>query len=106
MQVDTVTGAGHTTVELRGRFDAHEVAHFQSAVAASLAASGVVLRLDLGEVTFLDSSALAELLRARSQARAGGGDLVLTATSDAVRVILELTRLETVFAEEGHDRQR
>ena len=59
---------------------------------------GAVVRLDLSAVRFIDSTALAELLRSRTALLAGGGQLVLQPVSDPVRVILELTGLDEVFA--------
>jgi anti-sigma B factor antagonist len=85
------TDAPRCYVEVMGRFDAHETARFRRAVDAFLAGPAPDVRLDLRQVAFLDSSALAEIVRAMKLARAGGGDLVLTGLSVPVRVILELT---------------
>lgn len=56
---------------------------------------------DLSSVVFVDSSALAELLRGQRAASATGGDLVLVNPSDPVRIILELTALDQVFTTES-----
>jgi anti-sigma B factor antagonist len=56
--------------------------------------------VDLASVVFVDSSALAELLRSQRAARESDGDLVLVNLSDPVRIILELTALEQVFTTE------
>lgn len=96
MRVRTETGTGSHRVELAGRFDAHELATFRAAVDPLLGDGGTV-ELDLAQVVFVDSSALAELVRAHKSAQAAGGTLVLTALSDPVRVILELTALSQVF---------
>lgn len=91
-----ITGQNEASLVLHGRFDAHEAAGFRGVVDTA-SRPGIELRLDLSKVTFVDSIALAELLRALKQARARGGDLVLTSVSDSVRVILELTALTSVF---------
>ncbi len=100
MRIRTETGAGKHNVSLAGRFDAHEANGFRLAVEPLLAEPGAIVRIDLANVVFVDSSALAELLRAQRSATAAGGDLVLVDVSDPVRVILELTALGPVFTTE------
>lgn len=97
MRIRTDSIGGRHVVELAGRFDAHETQEFRLVVDPLLTRTGTTVRLDLSEVVFIDSSALAELVRARRTARAGGGDIVLTAVSTPVRVILELTAMNGVF---------
>ncbi len=101
MRIRTETGAGKHLVNLAGRFDAHEVNAFRLAVEPLLADDGSVIRVDLANVVFVDSSALAELLKVQRTATAHGGDLVLVDVSDPVRVILELTALGPVFTTES-----
>lgn len=101
MRIRTETGAGKHLVSLAGRFDAHEVNSFRLAIQPLLADAGAVIRIDLANVVFVDSSALAELLKAQRSATARGGDLVLVDVSDPVRVILELTALGPVFTTES-----
>ena len=54
--------------------------------AAGAGPRGVVL--DMAEVTFVDSSALRELLRAHAAVRAAGGELVLAGVGPAVARLL------------------
>ena len=98
MRIRTETGAGHHAISLAGRLDAHEVDGFRLALEPLLTDLGCIIRVDLASVVFVDSSALAELLRAQRAAKATGGDLVLVDLSDPVRIILELTALEQVFS--------
>lgn len=84
------------TFFLDDRFDAHEVGTFRSAV-DPVVGPGATVRLDLARVRFIDSTALAELLRVRKALQDTGGRLVLHPLSDPVRVILELTGLDGVF---------
>ncbi|MBI4590838.1 MAG: STAS domain-containing protein, partial [Candidatus Rokubacteria bacterium] len=51
------------------------------------------LVVDLGGVSYLDSSALGELVRAMKRARQAGGDLRLCALRGDVLQIFEMTRL-------------
>jgi anti-sigma B factor antagonist len=97
MRIRTESGIGHNTVSLAGRFDAHEIAGFRSVVEALVGSEGSTLRIDLSNVLFVDSSALAELLRTKKSATAAGGGIVLVDVSDPVRIILELTDMTQVF---------
>lgn len=98
MRIRTVTsGESHTAdLELAGRFDAHEVEEFRTTVDGLIARGHTDLWLDLANVVFIDSSALAELVRL-SRALGQTGTLTLGPIPDPVRVILELTALLSVF---------
>jgi anti-sigma B factor antagonist len=94
---------------IKGRFDAHSAPDIREWMEARLTrelrsrlrdrehADAVHLTIDLAEVDFIDSTALAELVRGMKRARLTGGDVVLTRPSETVRVILELTRLDAAF---------
>ena len=97
MRIRTETGSGKHSMSLAGRFDAHEVAAFRLALEPLIAEPGCVVRIDLANVIFVDSSALAALLQAQRDITAGGGRLTLVDLADPVRIILELTALMQVF---------
>lgn len=101
MNIATAHHAGTATLELTGRFDAHEVDAFRSELDAIVSAGTHHLTVDLADVNFIDSSALAELVRGMKHARERGGDLTLRSPSDPVRVIFELTGLHRAFEIEG-----
>lgn len=90
-----------TILALAGRFDAHEVDQFRGQLDAIVAGGRHHLTVDLGNVNFIDSSALAELVRGMKHTRELGGDLTLRSPSDPVRVIFELTGLHRAFVIEG-----
>ena len=83
-------------IHLSGRFDAHEVGDFRAQFDA-LVPPATVVDIDLQSVNFIDSSALAELVRGLKHCRQAGGELRLLSPSPAVRVILELTGLDKAF---------
>ena len=56
-----------------------------------------VLRLDLSEVEFMDSTGLGALITVRNGAREKGEELQLLAISRAVERVLELSGLTDVF---------
>lgn len=85
------------TVHLVGRFDAHEAPAFRATVHPVLTADTNVVVIDLSQVAFVDSTALAELVRLQKAARVLGGEVVIRRPSDPVRVILEITDLAGLF---------
>lgn len=97
MRIRTESTGDRHDVALAGRFDAHETPNFRVVVEPLVRQAGAVVRLDLTEVVFIDSSALAELVRADKQAKTAGSELTLARLSTPVRVILELTALDSVF---------
>jgi len=99
-QIRVRGGAGFGEISVAGRFDAHEVDRFRVAVESLPVGAGGEVRVDLSGVVFVDSSALAELLRGQRAARESGGDLILVDVSDPVRIILEVTGLASVFTTE------
>jgi anti-sigma B factor antagonist len=84
-------------IALVGRFDAHELPEFHGIVAPLLTSERPNLTVDLSQVIFIDSSALAELVSLDKSAHAVGGRLLLGQLSTPVRVILEITGLLGVF---------
>lgn len=89
--------ASAVRVVLSGRFDAHEAPSFREEVDRALAGGVTTLHVALTDVEFVDSTALAELIRGMKHCREAGGDLVLVEPSAPVRVILELTKLDAAF---------
>jgi anti-sigma B factor antagonist len=84
-------------VAVHGRFDAHLAPEVREWIDARLFDERFDLGVDLSDVTFIDSTALAVLVRGMKRSRLAGGDLVLRDPSETVRVILELTRLDAAF---------
>ena len=89
--------ATEVEVALRGRFDAHGTDAFRQRIDSEIDSGVHHLRINLTAVEFVDSTALAELVRGMKRCRELGGDLMLVDPSDPVRVILELTKLVAAF---------
>lgn len=98
MQVEVTTEPGVVIASISGRFDAHSIEMFDARVVAAIDADHAVAIIELAKVEFMDSSALAGLVRALKQTIAHSGTVTLVAVSDAARIILELTRLDAVFS--------
>lgn len=82
-------------VLLTGRVDAHATGRLRDALRAGVASS--TTRVDLSEVTFLDSAALAVLVSAHKEHVAAGGRFLLQRPSQPARIILEVTGLDRVL---------
>lgn len=82
---------------VEGRFDAHGIERFTSHVVERVNADTPNVTIDLSSVEFMDSSALAGLVKTLKRTMEHAGSIVLIAPSDPARIILELTRLDEVF---------
>lgn len=89
--------AAHPHLVLNGRFDAFETEAFRAMIDELLASDATSISLDMADVQFIDSSGLAELVRAMKHCREASGDLFLLRPSDPIVVILELTRLDAAI---------
>jgi anti-sigma B factor antagonist len=97
MDLSTRSCDGRSMVALRGELDLVDAA----AVAAALTAVAVGdpwIIVDLAGLEFIDSSGVAALARGRRQAWQGGGDLVLAAPQQEVKLVLAVTRLIDAFS--------
>jgi anti-sigma B factor antagonist len=83
---------GITVLALSGELDLAAAPALRDRLDDARAAGGRGVVLDMAEVTFLDSSALRELLRADAALRTDGVPLVLAAVRPPVERLLELTR--------------
>jgi anti-sigma B factor antagonist len=63
------------------------------------------LVLDLGEITFLDSTGIGELVGAYTSAQNAGASLKLARVPGKVEELLRITKLDTVF-ESFHDQAK
>jgi anti-anti-sigma factor len=84
--------AGITVLALSGELDLAAAPAIRDELAHARAGGARGIVLDMAEVTFLDSSALRELLRADAAMRTDGVALVLATVRPPVARLLELTR--------------
>jgi anti-sigma B factor antagonist len=88
---------GRSVVALHGELDLVEAA----AVAAALTVVAVGdpwIIVDLAGLEFIDSSGVAALACGRRRAWQGGGDLVLAAPQQEVKLVVAVTRLRDAFS--------
>lgn len=84
-------------VRVSGRLGAANSAKFKSELVSLLDSGTGFLHLDLVDLEFIDSSGLSSLVALLKHARKSHGDVILYNTSNRVKSLLELTRLNEVF---------
>lgn len=84
-------------LQLKGRFDAHEVEPVRVWMQEQVLLDRVKFIVNLEGVNFIDSTALSTLVRGLKHCREKQGDLHLCNLQQPVRVIFELTRLDKAF---------
>ena len=88
---------GVTILALNGRVTVGEVSPVREKIAALLAAGHAQIVLDLGEVDYIDSTGLGNLVISFTQVKKAGGALKLMRLNKRNVELLALTRLHTIF---------
>jgi anti-sigma B factor antagonist len=90
--------SGVTVVDLSGRITLGEGSTVLRETVKDLLAKGQrKILLNLGDVTYIDSSGIGELVSAFTSVRNQGGDLKLLKLTKKVHDLLQITKLYTVF---------
>ncbi len=93
------TDAGITVVVPNGRLDVAGAPTLMAAIGDVVKDDGTPrLVIDLEGVSFVDSTGLGSVVAAMKLVRGSKGDIRLAAPNQQVRVVLELTTLDRVFA--------
>jgi len=85
------------TVSLSGRLNAASAPEAKERLKALVKEASINLVLDLGGLTFIDSSGLASLVSAYKAAIEAGGSVKLARLTSQVAYVFTLTRLDRVF---------
>lgn len=96
----TPAANGDCVLTVAGEVDIACVGDFLAAADACAESSGRI-EVDLGGVTFIDSSGLGTLVRIRNQAHERGARVVLTRVPAHVTRLLEVTGLAEAFGPQG-----
>ena len=78
-------------------FDAYEAPQISAWVDNQISPGQCQIIADLSSVSFIDSTALATLVKGMKRCRQHGGDLYICGMVKTVRIIFELTRLDKAF---------
>ena len=98
MKITTRQVDGVTIVDCSGRITLGEGSiTLRDTVSQLLAKNQKKILLNLGEVNYIDSSGIGELVSAFTTVRKQGGDLKLLNLTKKVHDLLQITKLYTVF---------
>jgi len=98
MKASTRQVSGVTIVDMNGRITLGEGSVIlREAVKDLLAKGQKKILLNLGDVTYIDSSGIGELVSAFTAVRREGGELKLLNLTKKVHDLLQITKLYTVF---------
>ncbi|GAC1360271.1 MAG: STAS domain-containing protein [Herpetosiphon sp.] len=89
---------GVVVLGLQGRFDAHVTKPVADALEQAAREKPARVIVNLSDVHFADSSALATLVQGMKRCRQRDGDLYLCGLQQPVKIIFELTRLDRAFS--------
>jgi anti-sigma B factor antagonist len=98
MEIKSHTAGDIVVMELEGRFDAYSAPQANEWLEEAITnrrPPNVIVNLE--NVVFVDSTALATLVQAMKRCRQLDGDLRLSNLKQPVRMIFELTRLDRAF---------
>ena len=98
IKVNTRTVDGVTILDLSGRITLGEGSVvLRDAIRDLLAKGDKNILLNLGDVSYIDSSGIGELVSAYTSVKNAGGELKLLNLTKKVYYVLEITKLYTVF---------
>jgi anti-anti-sigma factor len=99
MVIDLATAGEQLLIRLSGRFDFTTRGHFLNQVEAALAdAQGDEIRVDLGQVDYIDSSGLGMLLMLRDKAKRYAKGVVLSGAQGMVKDVIVTAQFDKLFA--------
>jgi anti-sigma B factor antagonist len=102
LQIDMQPEHGRVTVLApRGRLDMASAPAFREQVKQLIESGTTRLVVDLGEVSFVDSSGLGAVIGGLKVARQAGGDLRVARANQQVLLVLDLTSLNRVLRPYG-----
>jgi anti-sigma B factor antagonist len=96
MNIETRSSNGVTIIDVGGHIDIASSPALRKTMLASVRSSDRVA-VNLSAVKYIDSSGIASLLEVLKESRANHKKFALFGLTDAVREVLQLTRLTGVF---------
>jgi anti-sigma B factor antagonist len=91
---------GTAVVSVRGEVDVYTAPYLWDEIDRAITDTANHLVIDLSNVTFIDSSGLAVLIRAHKRLRPIEGTVVVRGAAEQVSMTLEVTKLNTVLTVE------
>jgi anti-sigma B factor antagonist len=84
-------------VALEGEVDIYSAPQFKEALLAGIEDGATTIIVDLGRVTFIDSTALGVLVSGAKRVRPKNGRLDIVCTDENITRIFEITGLDRIF---------
>lgn len=97
MQTNVTSRDGSTVIVLQGRFDFNSHREFRDAVDRAFKENAPEIKVDLGGVDYLDSSALGMLLMLRDKAKGAGKTVALSGARGSVKQVIEIANFGKLF---------
>ncbi len=101
MEIEVARYGEVTVVAPKGDLDMAAADSVKRTLADLIDGGQAKLVMDLGAVSYIDSSGLGALVAAMKHARTAAGDVRLCALQEDVRAIFDMTRLSKVMALHG-----
>ena len=96
LNIETQRSNGEVVILVVGEVDLYSSPELRKAILKTTSKADIVV-VDLGEVAYIDSSGVATLVEGLRSARDRNARFVLARPSKAVKQVLELARLDSVF---------
>jgi len=97
LSIGVVDRDGATVLEVQGDVDLAKSPDLREAIRAALDTGPSKLVVDLGGVSYMDSSGVATLVEALKRSKNSGASMVLCSLAPPVMSIFEIARLDQVF---------
>jgi anti-sigma B factor antagonist len=97
MQIQNSQAGYVTTIQIDDRLEADTVQGFRDTMSQLASKGKIKIVLDLGKVSFIDSSGLGCIVSVLRQFRQKDGDIKLACITDSIRPLIEIVRLHRVF---------
>lgn len=97
MRIELDTTADETIIHVEGDVDLYSSPELRKAVLKAVPKAATGVGVDLGGVTYMDSSGVATLVEGLRSSKEHGKIFFLVMPSNSVMKVLELARLDSVF---------
>lgn len=96
--IDDVEGTGIRVLRPEGRLDSYNNELFEETIESLLVESPARIVLDLGKVTFINSTVLGTIVATHVRAERDGGALAIFGANPKVDLIFRITKVDSALA--------
>ncbi|MBE9166294.1 STAS domain-containing protein [Pleurocapsales cyanobacterium LEGE 06147] len=84
-------------IKPKGILDETKATEFRQKISETIKSGAKVILVDFSDVTFMDSSGLGALVFSLKTVRAAGAQLFLCSINEQIKMLFELTSLDSIF---------